>query len=307
MLDFSVVIATYNGANRVGTVLERLRSQHSTHAFTWEVVVVDNNSVDNTSAAIAAYQADFPVSLRYVFEAQQGLAFARSRGIREAQGRWVAFLDDDNLPAEDWLFQAHQFTQAHPHIGAFNGQIHAAYEVEPPPDVKKVAVFLAIVERGSTPHRYDRVLPPGAGLVVKRQVWLDHVPQNLVLVGRTSAAMLASEDIEAILHIQKAGWEIWYNPEMHLDHQIPAWRTERSYLLKLVRGMGLARHHIRMMRWQRWQRPAITLMYGLNDVKNILLFKLKRHDLRDLRLACEWELLISSLISPLYLWRHAKR
>lgn len=297
-MDLSVVICTYNGATRIGQVLDQLRSQLYTETIAWEIIVIDNNSRDNTKEIVSNYP-----EVRYVFEPEQGLAFARSRAIHEAIGRWTAFLDDDTLPDQNWVAQAHRFAQAHPEIGAFGGQVHAEYEVEPPPGVKKLAPYLAIVERGSKPHRYDRVLPPGAGLVVQRQAWIDAVPERLVLVGRTTTAMLASEDIEAILHIQNSGREIWYNPEMHLYHQIPHWRIERSYLLKLIEGIGLVRHHIRMLRWKPWQRPFVLPLYVLNDFKKMVVHKLKHPHQEDLVIACEQQLLISSLISPFYLLR----
>ena len=304
-MDLSVVICTYNGEARIGKVLDRVRSQIRTDAIAWEVLVIDNNSCDSTKQIVSQYP-----HVRYVFEAKQGLAFARSTSVREATGQWIAFLDDDTLPDENWVAQVHQFAQAHPEIGAFGGQIHAEYEVEPPAGIEKLAPYLAIVERGSNAHRYDRVLPPGAGLVVQRQAWLDAVPEKLVLVGRTTSAMLASEDIEAILHIQNSGREIWYNPEMHLYHQIPHWRTERSYLLKLVKGVGLARHHIRMTRWKPWQRLLIMPMYLLNDLRKLITHWIKvgrlpfgnlRSRPQSLEAVCEQELLVSSLVSPFYL------
>ncbi len=302
MVDFSVVICTHNGQARIGRVLERLHAQIGTDTFCWEILVVDNNSTDNTDATIAYYQRNWNqlFSLKLVSEPRQGLAFARSRAVREASGQWIAFLDDDTIPGENWVAQAYRFAQKHPNIGAFSGQIHGDYEVQPPPELKKVAAYLAIVERGSTAHRFDRVLPPGAGLVVQRQVWLDCVPTQSVLVGRTTAMMLASEDIEAILHIQKAGWEIWYNPEMHLYHQIPRWRMERSYLLKLIKGVGLARHHIRMTRWTVWQRPLIIPVYFANDLRKLTLHAMRHANKADLAVACEMQLLVSSLISPFY-------
>ncbi|BAU11922.1 glycosyl transferase family protein [Leptolyngbya sp. NIES-3755] len=297
IMDLSVVICTYNGEARIGKVLDCLRSQCQTDSIAWEVLVVDNNSRDNTKQVISTYP-----EVRYIFEVEQGVAYARSRAVQEAQGRWIAFLDDDTLPDENWVFQAYQFTQSHPEIGAFGGQIHAEYEVEPPAEITQLAPYLAIIERGPTAHRYDRVLPPGAGLVVQRQVWLDAVPEQLVLVGRTTTEMLASEDIEAILYIQKSGREIWYNPEMHLYHQIPEWRTERSYLLRLIKGVGLVRHHIRMLRWNPWQRPFVLPIYLLNDLRKIVVHKLKHPDSKNLAIACEQQLLISSLFSPFYLW-----
>jgi len=299
-MDLSIVICTYNGEARIGKVLNCLRSQSQTDSIAWEVLVVDNNSRDNTREVISTYS-----EVQYIFEEKQGAAFARLRGVREATGRWIAFLDDDTLPDENWIAQAHQFAQAHPEIGAFGGQNHAAYEVEPPAEVRKIAPYLAIVERGSKPHRYDRVLPPSAGLVVQRQVWLDVVPERPFLVGRTSSEMLASEDIEAILHIQNSGREIWYNPDMHLYHQIPQWRTERSYLLKLIKGIGLVRHYTRMLRWKPWQRPFIFPVYLLNDFRKMIVHKLKHPEAKDLAIACEQQLLVSSLISPFYLWNRS--
>ncbi|MBE9012339.1 glycosyltransferase family 2 protein [Pseudanabaenaceae cyanobacterium LEGE 13415] len=297
-MDISVVICTYNGEARVGKVLDGLRSQLHTESIAWEILVVDNNSRDNTKQVVSNHP-----EARYIFEAEQGAAFARLKGVREATGQWIAFLDDDTLPNENWIAQVHQFAQAHPEIGGFGGQIHAAYEVEPPAEVKKVARFLAIIERGSTAHRYDRVLPPSAGFVVQRQVWLDAVPERPGLSGRTDSEMLTSEDTEAILYIQNDGREIWYNPDMHLYHQIPQWRTERSYLLRLIRGIGLVRHHIRMLRWKPWQRPFIFPVYLLDDLRKIVAHKLKYRNAEDLVTACEQQFLFSSLISPFYLWR----
>jgi len=309
MLDFTVAICTYNGANRIKQVLERLHSQVNLQGIQWEIVVVDNNSTDHIQQVIDDYQKSrfSATTLRYLVEPQQGVAFARLRAVQEAQGNLVGFLDDDTLPDETWLANAYKFAQTHPQAGAFGGQIHGEFEVEPSPEFKHVAIFLAIVERGSTPHLYTKVLPPGAGLVVRRQAWLESVPQKPFLSGRTTQSMLTSEDIAAIVHIQKAGWEIWYNPEQHLYHQIPAWRLERTYLLNLVRGIGLAKHHIRMMRLSAWQRPLAFPVYLTNDLIKTVSYFVKHQKLlkKDLSTACQMELLTSRVASPFYLWsRH---
>jgi glycosyltransferase involved in cell wall biosynthesis len=309
MLNLSVAICTYNGESRVGTVLEKLRSQRNTAAFAWEILVINNNSTDGTLQVVEQIQRDWdqPYPLRCVTETEQGLSFARSRAIQEAQGEFVAFLDDDTVPDENWVMQTCRFAQDHPQVGAFGGQIHGDFEVEPPEDFKKVAVFLAIIERGVNPYCYkpqERMLPPGAGIVARRKAWLDAVPRRTILVGRVNGRMLASEDIEVIAHIQKAGWEIWYNPEMHLYHQIPQWRMERSYLLSLVKGIGLARHHVRMVRLFPWYRPLAVPVYLANDLRRILIHAIKhgRHITTDLAAACEMQLLLSSFVSPFYLW-----
>ncbi len=310
MVDFTVAIPTYNGENRLPEVLERLRSQTDTEHFSWEIIVVDNNSRDNTAKVVRESQANWPTSsvLRYSFEAEQGAAFARQRAVEEASGTFIGFLDDDNLPSANWVAAAYAFGQAHPKVGAYGSQIHGQFETEPPEYLKKFACFLAIIERGSQAYRYEpkkKLLPPGAGLVVRKQAWRENVPRRLVLNHQGKEAGLASEDLEAVLHIQLAGWEIWYNPDMCVYHQIPPWRLEREYLMKLVRCVGLSRHRLRMLRIKAWQRPFAFPVYLLNDLRRLMLHLIKhRSTLKsDLIADCEMELLWSSLVSPFYLWR----
>lgn len=315
MLDFSVGICTYNGANRLPHVLNQLQQQINTDNIQWEIIVIDNNSTDNTAQIVQEFQANWPLSctLKYFFEPKQGLAYARQSAVEQASGKFIAFLDDDNLPTVDWVASAYAFGCQHPQAGAYGGRIHAALEKNAPQDFKKLALFLALIDRGTNAHIYERrkgILPPAAGLVVQREVWLENVPNKLFLVGRVNKSMLASEDLEALVYIQNAGWEIWYNPEMLMYHQIPNWRLERQYLIKLVRGIGLARHHIRMLRLKIWQRPMFFMIYLINDLRRLLLYlwKYKGNIKNNLSANCEWEYLCSTLISPFYiLWLYQSK
>lgn len=309
-VDFTVAIPTYNSESRLPELLERLKNQLHTTDFSWEIIVVDNNSTDNTAAIIKNYQANWanPYPLKYCFEAQQGAAYARQRAVEEAKGIFIGFLDDDNQPAFDWVAAAYAFGKQYPRAGAYGSQIHGKFEVEPPKNFEKIACFFAITERGTEPHRYEpqmKILPPGAGLVVRKQAWCETVPKHLVLNHKGRKALLASEDLEAVLHIQLGGWEVWYNPAMHTYHQIPSWRFQKEYLILLFRCVGLSRHHLRMMRTQPTMRPLACLAYIFNDVRKIILYRLKHRKIikTDLIAACELELLVSSLISPLHLFK----
>lgn len=306
-MDITVAIPTYNGAKRLPDVLERLRTQVIPTSINWEILVVENNSSDDTAAIVQAYQVDLP-QLRYCFESKQGAAFARKLAFKEAKGTLVGFLDDDNIPAENWVAAAYQFAQEHPNAGAYGSQIHGVFEVEPPEDFQRLLPFLAITERGSIPLRYEprqRVLPPSAGLVVRKQAWFD-VPSQLILTGRTSSNMLTGEDLELLAYIQRAGWEIWYNPAMEVEHKIPCWRLQKEYLLPFFRGIGLSRYVTRMVSVPPSLKPIVTLIYGANDIRKIMLhllkyqFKVKS----DLVVACELQLFLNSLISPFYLWKN---
>jgi glycosyltransferase involved in cell wall biosynthesis len=309
MVDFTVAICTHNGENRLPEVLERLRSQIHTEQISWEILVIDNNSTDRTAKVVQDYQSNWSSAypLTYGFEPQKGLAFARQRAVTEAKGRFIGFLDDDNLPNPEWVAVAYSFGQEHPKAGAYNGCIKGEFEVNPPEDFEKVACFLAIVDRGSKAfiyERYNKILPPGSGLVVRQQAWLENVPSQLILKGRVGESMLASEDLEALSYIQNGGWEIWYNPQMQIAHKIPHWRMERNYLISVVRGIGLARHHIRMIRLKVWQRPFAFPIYIINDLRKFIYLFVKYQVVQkaDIAAACDMEFSLSSLISPFYLW-----
>jgi glycosyltransferase involved in cell wall biosynthesis len=308
MVDFTVAIPTYNGAQRLPEVLESLKSQTGTDAFAWEVIVVDNNSRDTTPEVVRAYQQNSPYPIRYCHEARQGAGFARKRAICEAQSDLIGFLDDDNIPAENWIAAAYTFAQDHPTAGAFGSRIQGEFEVEPPENFSRLLSFLALTERGPDPLIYrpaQKVLPPSAGLVIRKQAWLENVPDRLILNGRVDGNMLTAEDLEMLSYIQRSGWEIWYNPAMQVRHKIPKQRLEREYLIPFFRGIGLSRYVTRMLSVKRWQRSPALIAYTLNDIRKITLHLLKyRTKVKtDLVAACELELFTSSLISPFYLWR----
>lgn len=309
-LDFTIAICTYNGAKRIPDVLECLRWQLHIHDIQWEVIVVDNNSTDNTADVVRRYQEHWPYPrpLRYAFEQKQGAGYARQRAVNMARSRWIGFLDDDNLPSMVWVYEAYQFARQYPEVGVFGSRIRGIFACDIPNDFDRIAPFLALTDRGNFPLRYapeKKVLPPGAGMVVRREAWIENVPENPVLSGRTSQSMLTGEDLEAVLHIQRAGWDVWYNPAMRLEHKIPAHRLTQQYLVDLMRGIGLSRHRTRMLSVPLWKRPLMFLAYSLNDIRKIVCHLL-RHGSKvwtDSVAASEMTLYCNSLISPYYLWQ----
>jgi glycosyltransferase involved in cell wall biosynthesis len=296
-IDFTVVIPAYNGAERLPLVLDKLRSQLNPSHIRWEVIIVDNNSSDNTAALVPQWQDEVP--LRYSFEPRQGIAFARQRGVEEAQGAYIGFLDDDNFPAADWVSQAYLFGQTYPQVGAYGSQIQAELEGEPPEHFEKVQSFLVIRNYSKTPKPYEPEklrLPAGAGLVVRKQAWLESVPNQLVRTGR------GGNDYEISLHMHTQGWEIWHNPAMKISHHIPAWRMEKQYLCKLARLYGLCTCDLLMITVKPWHRPWILLKNLLGSLRRVVVHQVRYHQQMktDLGLACEMAFFMGGLMSPFY-------
>ncbi|MGB3514560.1 MAG: hormogonium polysaccharide biosynthesis glycosyltransferase HpsE [Microcoleaceae cyanobacterium] len=306
-IDFTVAIPTYNGAERLPKLLDKIRQQNQTEDISWEVIIVDNNSSDKTAEVIKYYQSNWleSVPLKYFFEPKQGATFARQRAVKEAEAKLIGFLDDDNFPTSNWIATAYSFAQKYPQAGAYSGQIHGEFEVEPPENFKKIEQYLSIREHGLTAHLFEPEnlrLPTTAALVVRKQAWVESIPISLSLKGRINGSMLGGEDYEILLYLHKAGWEIWYNPAMETYHQIPKWRLEKDYLLKLARGCGLATCQLLMINAQNWQKPLILIRTLLGNLKRIINYYIRyrgelKHDLiANFELEFYWGSFLSVLV-----------
>ncbi|MBN3910030.1 MAG: glycosyltransferase family 2 protein [Nostoc sp. NMS1] len=306
-LDFTVSIPTYNGAKRLPKVLDLLLNQTGVENLNWEIIIIDNNSKDDTNKISEYYQkfSNQNFSVRYFLEKEQGIAFARMRAINEARGEFIAFIDDDNLPKNDWVLQSYLFGKEHPQAGAWSGQIHGDFEVKPPKDFARIQAFLAIREHGSQPYLFDADnlrLPPGAALVVRKQAWCESVPEQLVFKGRLTKLMVGGDDTEALLYLHKKGWEIWYNPAMHIDHQIPHWRLEKDYLLVIARGCGLCIFQLRLINAKNWQKPILLVKTILGNLHRVLHHLIKYRGQLESNLIALFEInfYLASMMSPFY-------
>src|SRR6185369_2566161 len=103
-MKFSVIIPTYNRANDLRPTLSSLAEISSRDP--WELIVVDNNSTDETGDVVRQAQSWFPVPLRYIFEGNQGRCAALNAGIIESTGEILVTTDDDVRVDEDWLDRA---------------------------------------------------------------------------------------------------------------------------------------------------------------------------------------------------------
>lgn len=316
-MDLTVAICTYNGEHRIPEVLEYLQQQVQTEGITWEVLVIDNNSTDKTAEVVANFAKNWQniSAIRYVFEPQQGTTYARKRAIQEAKSELVAFLDDDNLPSQNWVLEAYQFSKEHPQAGAYGGNIHAKLDREPPAYFDQIKLLLAVYDRGNQPFCYarsakPRKIPAAPGSVIRKQAWNDAVPQHLLLQGRDEkhqTLLGACEDLEVMYHIQNSDWQVWHNPKMEVWHHIPNHRLKAEYLLKIARTSGYSNHALRLARItgiQRYLLPVLTLLYLLSDGYKLATFWLKNYSILEAEINqnCEYQSRIGRFLSPFILW-----
>jgi glycosyltransferase involved in cell wall biosynthesis len=255
-ISLDIVICTYNNAPLLERMLEAIARQKVSSRVKWSVLVVNNNSTDETPEVVERFARAHDIDLRIVCETEQGLTPARVCGVRNSSGEWVAFVDDDCLLAEDWVAEAARFASEHPACGAFGGQIILQWEQPPPPYVLNFPYAYAGAYHGETAQR--RQWLAGAGMVVRRAAlvetgWIE----KQFLADRTGQSLVSGGDVEIPMRIA-ARYEVWYTPACKIRHVIPARRTSREYLRRIIYGLGASRHNSTALKW-RGSYPAWCL------------------------------------------------
>lgn len=243
----SVVICCYNSASRLPQTLAHLAAQQATvglmNPVPWEVIVVDNASTDQTALlALNLWPADAPAPLRVVQEPQLGLIHARIRGFCEARFELVSFIDDDNWPCPCWVATISGLMRQHPTVGACGGSLTAVSERSLPTWFARYADSYAVGQQalGSGDVTTTRGYLWGAGLTIRKSAWeeLHAAGFSPLLPGRSGALLSAGEDHEICLALRLAGWRLWYDERLQLQHYLPPQRLEWNYLRRLHRGFG---------------------------------------------------------------------
>ena len=236
----SFIICTYNREKYIYECLSRLAL--NTLKEGWEIVLVNNNSTDNTAAECARFVDDYqPANYRYFLETQQGLSFARNRGIQESKGEWLVFLDDDAMVESEYIASLQKHLSAHPEAGAFGGQIIPLFEDGEPEWYSKWAMgFVSALDRGNTVHPFpSNKFPIGANMGVRHDV-INRVGTFNTALGRTGNNLLAGEEKDLLNRIHAAGYPILYFPNIPVLHCIPAKRTTPDFVARLGYGVGIS-------------------------------------------------------------------
>jgi glycosyltransferase involved in cell wall biosynthesis len=168
-MKISVIICTHNPRlEYLSRTLEALRSQSLEYAD-WEILLIDNGSHEPLASRVDL--SWHPLG-RHIREEELGLTPARLRGIAEAKGDLLIFVDDDNVLHCDYLEVALRISTNHPYLGAFGGSIEAEFEVEPDPRFQSLLHGLTIrrVTETKWANFGNRCIPYGAGLCVLAKV-----------------------------------------------------------------------------------------------------------------------------------------
>src|SRR5437763_7622959 len=228
-MTFSVVIATYNRAADLRATLDSLSALRP--SGDWEVIVVDNNSSDDTRAAVETAARAFPVPLRYVFEREQGRSPALNAGIRLAAGEIVATTDDDVRVDPDWLDRAREGLERL-HCDYVGGRVLPIWGAAPPAWLPnrggKHWAVIALLDYGPEAIEFGARVPLGVNMAFRREAF-ERAGLLDPATGRKAGTLLGQEVREWCIRARAAGVRGFYVPELVLRHIIPASRLNKAY------------------------------------------------------------------------------
>lgn len=213
----SVVICTYNRDKFIGESLNCLAKQDlSADAF--EIIVVDNNSTDNTASIVKKFIEDHPgLNIRYVLEPNKGLSFARNRGIQEAQAPVITYIDDDAEATPGFLQSIVNFMHADPTITGIGGKVIPKYSesAEPKWMSKYLNGFVGLMDYGPVPKQFDHTMkyPAGCNMTYTKDILKQAGGFNNQLTFR-------SDDKYIFYQVTKLPGRIYYLPQAMLYHNI---------------------------------------------------------------------------------------
>jgi len=240
-MKYSIVIPTYNRGVELAHTIRSISGIET--ADNWELIVVDNNSHDETRAVVQAAQCGFPVSLRYVFEAEQGRCAALNAGIRESKGEIIVTTDDDVRVEKDWLDRAYDGLESLncDYVGGKVLPIWGAPRPEwlPNHGGKHWAV-IALLDYGPEPIEFKRLMPLGVNMAFRRDAF-ERVGLWDNRVGRKAGTLLGQEVREWGLRARTAGLSGFYVPEMTVRHVISSDRLTKRYFRRWFYWHGISR------------------------------------------------------------------
>jgi glycosyltransferase involved in cell wall biosynthesis len=240
-------ICSYNRARRLPPLIAALRAQRC--PVPWEILVVDNNSTDDTPRVLAELAALPGTPLRQVREPRQGIAHARNRALEEAMGsEYLLFIDDDELP-EPGLIEAALDALDREGADCVGGRVRVAFAPGRRPAwlTDELLPFMAETDYGDLAFWVtDRERPMWTANIAYRMALFRADPglRFDLRYNRVGHTLGGGEDVRMFEALMDRGVRIRYRPDMSVRHHVPEDRLRRAYFLRIhhIAGTRRGRH-----------------------------------------------------------------
>ena len=232
-MKISVILCTYNRCKSLAKALESVAASVMPASAAWEVLIIDNNSRDETRNVAQDFCTKFPGRFRYIFEPQQGKSHALNTALREADGELFAFVDDDVVVDSNWLRNLTAPLADGTWSGA-GGRILAERGFVPPSwldiNARDALAPLAVFDHGDKAGQLHDT-PYGTNMAFHREMFLKYGGFRTDL-GPQPGNEVRNEDTEFGSRLLEAGEQLWYEPSAVVFHSVPENRMQKSYFFR---------------------------------------------------------------------------
>lgn len=237
---FSVVVCTYNRAKYLAPALESIALQEYSKE-NYEIIIVDNNSTDNTEEIYKSVANKYPeVGLFYFRELEQGISYGRNRGVKEAKGEIIAFIDDDETVDKDYLAKLNELFLNYSQAELCSGPVIPVYDSTPPNWLSPYTMRL-ITGAYYKGDKIKIVGPkdyPGTGhATFKKELFTKYGGFNTDL-GRKGTSLMGAEDKDFFLRLINNGVACYYLPSAKIYHHIPDSKLTEDFFNRLTYAIG---------------------------------------------------------------------
>lgn len=237
----SVIVCSYNREKYIAEAINSLVNQTLSPDL-YEVLIIDNNSKDRTaeiSLELIEKHKDTHQIL-YFKEASQGLCFARNRGIVEAKGKFICYMDDDGIADADFLEVQYNFLIQNPQVIGLGGKIIPRYVHGKPEWIDGILEGLVSkVDYGNTNFQYSgRKYPVGCNMTYRRDI-LVQVGMFDTSVGQVGDNLVRGDETELFERIKKMNQPVYYLGKSRVEHVIEESRLTREHIKKMSEGVGI--------------------------------------------------------------------
>jgi glycosyltransferase involved in cell wall biosynthesis len=265
-MEITVILCTFNRSQTLARALESVAASALTNTVEWEVLVVDNNSSDQTRGVVEEFCCRYPGRFRYLLEPQQGLSNARNAGVREAQGDVLAFMDDDVTVEPMWLQNLTEPLHDTKWAGC-GGRICLEQKFSLPRWLLLEGPYsmggqlAALFNIGDEPRELDR--PPHGTNMAFRKIMFEKYGSFRTDLGRCGESLIGQEDTEFGERLLAAGEHLWYSPSAVVYHPVQEERLTREYFLAWWFACGRATIRQRGRRPGKWGIPRYYFSMGM--------------------------------------------
>ena len=257
----SLIVCTYNRADILPRCLQAARAQ-TLHASEYEIIVVDNASVDNTRAIVEQWP-----EIRYLYCPHRGLSQARNTGAHAATAPIVTYIDDDAIAEPDLLDQVLATFAAHADAGCVGGRIDIHLPAALPAWYSKhFAGYYSEFNPGYTGVQRVEELweyPFGANVSYRLEA-LERIGYFNLNMGRVGKNTSGGEELDAEYRMAQAGYGIYYTPHARVEHIIMPDRLKWSHIANSARAAGKnwAYYELELMRVKWSVRGDVRMFIG---------------------------------------------